>query len=89
MYCSCIIFVRYSFGIFIVAGALETQFTPLPPPDSNEEGEAPSIIIYVTHRHLHYPMVHIRPAIVEDNDDLLPVLQKSSPDKLSETYGTA
>ncbi len=33
-------------------------------------------------------MLHIRPAIVEDNDDLLPILEQCSPEGLAERYGT-
>ena len=56
-------------------------------PPTNNEPPPPTTTVYVSHRHLHYPMLHVRPAIVEDNDDLLPILQKSSPESLAEDYG--
>ena len=48
---------------------------PIPPP------------VYVTQRYKHYPMLHIRPAQVEDNDDLLPIIHHYSPQHLSDLYG--
>lgn len=51
-----------------------------------EEGEGEGERLYVTHRHQHYPMLHVRPALVEDNDDLEPILRQCS-GNLTTAYG--
>ncbi|XP_019853392.1 PREDICTED: cilia- and flagella-associated protein 61-like isoform X1 [Amphimedon queenslandica] len=69
------------------------QFTPLQTlkeekkekEEDREEEREPGV--YVTQRYKHYPMLHIRPAQVEDNDDLLPIIHQYSPQHLTEIYG--
>ncbi|EDV28663.1 uncharacterized protein TRIADDRAFT_19305 [Trichoplax adhaerens] len=42
--------------------------------------------ILICHRHDHCPTLHIRPAKVEDHDDLVPIFNRQS-EVLKETYG--
>ena len=42
--------------------------------------------VYVAERCEHFPMLHIRPARVEDADDLLPIFTQYS-SEVSEEYG--
>jgi len=43
--------------------------------------------LYVTHRHEHFPMLHIRTARVEDTDDLMPIFTQSSEAGVDKQYG--
>ncbi|XP_077972543.1 cilia- and flagella-associated protein 61-like [Styela clava] len=42
--------------------------------------------LYGCYRHSHVPVLHIRRAVVEDNDDLLPIFLRLN-DNLTQTYG--
>ena len=42
--------------------------------------------MYATHRHTHFPTLYIRPACVEDSDDLLPILVEHS-HNITSLYG--
>ena len=46
----------------------------------------PSIDMYVAERCEHFPMLHIRPARVEDADDLMPIFTQYSAE-VNEEYG--
>ena len=48
--------------------------------------DEPTIDLYVAHRYEHFPSLYIRPAIVEDADDLMPIFSHSSSD-VKEEYG--
>ena len=50
-------------------------------------GACRSIDLYVAHRHEHFPMLHIRPARVEDADDLMAIFIHSSTSAVTEQYG--
>lgn len=43
-------------------------------------------VLYGCYRHSHVPVLHIRKAIVEDNDDLMPIFMRLN-DKLTQIYG--
>jgi hypothetical protein len=64
-----------------IGPALNLYFSPVPSLD-----DQPSLL-FISHRHQHYPMLHVRLAKVEDNDDLLPIIQHHSSNQLTDQYG--
>ncbi|XP_065899995.1 cilia- and flagella-associated protein 61-like isoform X2 [Dysidea avara] len=62
--------------------ALQRLFSPVNP----AEGATPTHMVYVTCRHQHFPMLHIRNSKVEDHDDLTPVFNQCA-SKLEQQYG--
>ncbi|XP_025103771.1 cilia- and flagella-associated protein 61-like isoform X2 [Pomacea canaliculata] len=62
--------------------SISTIFTPL----KRKSGSNPAPSIFVCRRHNHVPVLHIRGARVEDNDDLTPIFNRQS-DMLKTTYG--
>lgn len=48
--------------------------------------DEPTIDMYVAERCEHFPMMHIRPAVVEDADDLMPIFSQYS-SEVNEEYG--
>lgn len=43
--------------------------------------------LWATQRHQHFPVVHIRSAVVEDADDLMPIFQHCSATDVHQQYG--
>ncbi|XP_064406630.1 cilia- and flagella-associated protein 61-like isoform X3 [Halichondria panicea] len=61
-----------------IGPALSSHFSPL---CCQED-----LAVYATHRHTHFPTLYIRPACVEDSDDLLPILVEHS-HNITSLYG--
>lgn len=57
------------------------------PVANSTQKEDDLICLYVTDRYQHYPMLHVRLAKVEDNDDLLPIIQQCTTEGLTRQYG--
>ena len=65
--------------------ALESVFSQVPLSDSDKE-EKEEFSLYVALRHQHYPVLYVRPARVEDSDDLMPIFQQCS-ERIAQLYG--
>ena len=78
---ACIQFLSFSKG-----SALEMFFSPVEAHSTENVDDIP--LLYVTNRYQHYPVLHVRLAKVEDNDDLLPIIQQCSSEELIKQYGT-
>ena len=50
-------------------------------------GDVSHTQLWVTHRHQHFPVLHIRSAMVEDADDLMPIFQQCSATDVHQQYG--
>ena len=62
---------------------LSAHFTPVPLTDE----EMPSTHLWVTQRHQHFPVLHVRTALVEDADDLMPIFERCCAADVHEQYG--
>ena len=51
------------------------------------QGTCVGVDLYVAYRHEHFPMLHVRPAWLEDADDLMPIVTHSSSPHVKEEYG--
>lgn len=50
--------------------------------------DSPATDVYVAERCEHFPMLHIRPAVVEDADDLMPIFTQYS-SEMHKEYGAS
>lgn len=63
-----------------------TQVQPLADSNGVVEG-VPSTHLWVTQRHQHFAVLHVRTAQVEDADDLMPIFEQCSAVDVHEQYG--
>lgn len=74
---------------------LSGHFSPVPSlllPDGDlvaptEQPTASHPQLWVTHRHQHFPVLHVRSAKVEDSDDLMPIFQQCCANEVHQQYG--
>ena len=71
---------------------LSAHFTPVASllSDGEEEVGSPTAghsQLWVTHRHQHFPVLHVRSAKVEDSDDLMPIFQQCCANEVHQQYG--
>lgn len=64
---------------------LLAHFSPVP--SHLTEEETTSSQVWVTHRHQHFPVLHVRSAQVEDSDDLMPIFQQCCANEVHQQYG--
>lgn len=62
---------------------LSAHFSPVPCLPNRGD----STQLWVTERHQHFPVLHIRSAAVEDSDDLMPIFQQCSATDVHQQYG--
>ena len=81
---TCEVELFFSSSVHAPGSALATHFTAVP--FVSDSGGEVSHELYVTHRHQHYPVLHVRSAVVEDADDLTPIFNQCSTN-VQEQYG--
>ena len=63
---------------------LSAHFSEVPRPSDGGDGETQ---VWVTYRYQHFPTLHVRCALVEDADDLMPIFQQCSAHQVHKQYG--